>query len=1103
MTQSTHFSLEHLKQTLQAQGVRIWVEGEQLRFSAPPGAMNQALKSALTHHKARLVQELSQLSDQVKTVPLQAQPSARYAPFAMTDLQQAYWVGEHAGYAQSAVPCFVHHYHFSQLHAEDLQLALDKLLLRHEVLRTRMLGNGQQRISPPGELTCELEQLDFRGRTPYKVDGELQQICDQYPDRLPPLEAGPPLSATLVKRDSGASLILAIRLNVIDGPSLSMIFQDLLRFLFDKTAVAKSTELSYRDYVLALTKLDRTASQRYWAETLPKLASAPQLPVTGKSPLWSRFHRLSGQLDLQRWQGLKKIAAEMGVTANAMMLSLYASSLRPWARSSHFTLNVLANYRPFDHPQLAGLAGNCSNTTLLDCAPQACFQAQTRAIQDQLAERLQHASVSGVSLLRELQQIQGKSGRPAIPFVFTSGINSNAATRPIPHADKFRVQDSHLRTPQVWLDHQVIENQQGLIYYWDYVEDIFEPGVPEAIFEYFELALDNLLADPESWLRSDLVQPATLPPLAPSLIKNTSHNLLQPLLDVAPRQAARPALICQENRYSYGELINAAKKLAGALQHQGVTQGQLVAVQLDKSHQQVLCVLAISLAGAAWLPLDNQLPKARRENILQHSASDWLIQEGHSPSETPCLNIDTLCGQTARYQAVTVSPQDRAYVIYTSGSTGQAKGVVIQHQAVLNTLADINHRFSVSPSDRVLALSAFSFDLGVYDIWGTLLAGACIIMPDSSRHPEPIDILNLCQRHKVSIWNSVPALLDMTLTAARHHPHAALKTLRVIMLSGDWIPLSLAKQILDHYPQTDLYSLGGATEASIWSNYYPITQLDPLWRSIPYGFALGDQQLYVLDENRRLCPCWVEGEIYIAGVGLAAQYLNDPVKTTDSFIQHSQGVRLYATGDLGRYREDDAIEFLGRKDFQLKINGFRIEAGDIEHHLEQHPQVQQVQVLAVTIENNKKHLVACYLAEQAVEDQLSPWLKERVPAYMLPDHYLYFDRFPLSDNGKRDRNRLEQEVLARLSQYQSSANTPTALTHDLQPLAKLWQDITQQPACHPEDNFFQLGGNSLLAVQLVNSVMDEFGVSLKLSELFQDPSLAGIWARICELQVKV
>ena len=1095
MTGAEPMTLGELKRRMQESRIRLWVAEGELRYAAPQGSMTATLRSALGHHKAALVGELTRA-----TPLLAAQPDSRHEPYPMTDLQRAYWVGEHGGYAQSAIPCFFHHCRFEVIAPETVQAALLRLQNRHEVLTARFLPTGEQVIPPPGENPCLLSVVDLRALDPDEGAARLDALCAAYPETLPPLEKGPPLAATLVRLDGSDRLLIAFRLIAIDGPSLAMIFRDLLRYLFDDlTGDEPPPCLSHRDYVLALQAAASAESIAYWDKTLPTLPGPPDLPATGNTPLWSDFRRLAGKLEAERWQRLKNRAAEHGVTANAAMLALYAAVLRPFATNPDFTLNVLANYRPFQHPELSLMTGNCSNTTLIDCAGAGTFSDQAQRLQALMAERLAHASVSGVSLIRRLQ-LSANAETPAVPFVFTSGISSGRPLLPAEHTSRFELVGSHLRTPQVSMDHQAIENHEGLIYYWDYVADVFADGIPEKIFARYEAALAALVDDPAAWRRDDPAETGAraLQALATEHPEDRAGTLPDLFLATAETNPAAMAIIGAGGAtLTYAGLLEKAVQVAATLLARGAQAGDIVGIGLPKGIAQIVAVVGASLSGLVWLPLDSRLPIERRNTILSHSGCRWLIAD--DPRGLPADVHAVTAGDIAAHEGKTFvpprrEPSDRAYVIYTSGSTGAPKGVVISHAAARNTILDINRRFAITAGDRMLALSALSFDLSVYDIWGTLAASGAIVVPADSEFPDPHAILALCAQAGVTVWNSVPALIDMALSAARWQPAPELSSLKTIMLSGDWIALPLARRLRADYPDARLWSLGGATEAAIWSNFYPIETVESHWTSVPYGFALAGQQLHVLDARGRPCPAGVTGEIHIEGFGLADGYLNDETKSAASFFPHASGRRLYRTGDLGRVMPCGAIEFLGRKDFQMKIRGHRIEAGDVEAHLTRHPDVDQALVLAVPGSDGAPMLVACHTGAADPSVPLAAWLAERLPRYMVPDRFVHLDTLPLSTNGKRDRKAAAALVAASLA-AEMIAETP-ALGETLGPLAALWAEVTGRMPLSPDENFFRSGGNSLLAVHLARAMSAQFGVEIGLAEIFREPTLGGLQAMI-------
>ncbi len=442
--------------------------------------------------------------------------------------------------------------------------------------------------------------------------------------------------------------------------------------------------------------------------------------------------------------------------------------------------------------------------------------------------------------------------------------------------------------------------------------------------------------------------------------------------DRSVRRAGREApqseaIVADGLSLTYGELAHRAGELAQRLRALGVAPDALVGVVMDKGWEQVAAVLAVHQAGAAYCPIDASWPKERRFQLFTHGGihaaltQPWLDGTLDWPPGVERIVVGREPGARNGVPFVpeTPSSEDLAYVIYTSGSTGQPKGVMIDHRGALNTVLDINRRFGVGRGDRILAISSLSFDLSVYDVFGTLAAGASIVVPGLDNLREPASLSAILARERVTVWNSVPALMDMMVTYLEGNGGTLPSSLRLVLLSGDWIPVTLPDRIRRLAPGAQVISLGGATEASIWSICHPIGLVDPAWRSIPYGRPLANQSFAVLNGHLEPCPVWVPGQLYIGGAGVAKGYWRDEERTRASFIVHpASGERLYRTGDLGRYLPDGTIEFLGREDFQVKVHGYRIELGEIEATLRRHPAVGEAVVVAHKDGPGDRRLVA-------------------------------------------------------------------------------------------------------------------------------------------------
>ncbi|MET9110656.1 amino acid adenylation domain-containing protein, partial [Streptomyces zhihengii] len=551
---------------------------------------------------------------------------------------------------------------------------------------------------------------------------------------------------------------------------------------------------------------------------------------------------------------------------------------------------------------------------------------------------------------------------------------------------------------------------------------------------------------------------------------------------------------------TYGELDRRADAVAAELAARGAGPGRLVGVFIDKGWEQVVAVLGVLKSGAAYVPLDTEAPPARIRMILEQAGIQWVLnRSGTTPDPawaagTDCLRVggDVKPAGSARPPVDRPSSDDLAYVIFTSGSTGAPKGVMVEHGAAANTVHDINQRFDVSAGDRALALSALHFDLSVFDVFGILGAGGAVVMPEPGARREPGRWLELAEEHRVTVWNSVPALMDLfaeyLLSEGR-----VLPAVRLVMLSGDWIPLTLPDRLRAALPDAELWSLGGATEAAIWSILYRVDEVDPRWVSVPYGRPLRNQRFHVLDSALRPRPVWVPGALHIAGRGLARGYLGDDERTRAAFLHHPvTGERLYRTGDVGRYRPDGTIELLGREDQQVKIGGHRVELGEVEAALERLPGVSRAVAAVTAGPGEARRLAACAVFDGTSGVRPDPsvlirHLREVLPAYMVPRSLTFIDRVPLTANGKVDRAALP------VADGEGARSRPAAARNETErELVAIWSSLFAPQPVGVSTDFFELGGDSLLAVRLMARIRARFGVSLPVSLLFDTPTVAGL-----------
>lgn len=580
-------------------------------------------------------------------------------------------------------------------------------------------------------------------------------------------------------------------------------------------------------------------------------------------------------------------------------------------------------------------------------------------------------------------------------------------------------------------------------------------------------------------------------------MKSTATLLHTPFLEQARKNGAAIALTSGDKKITYKELDSMSEVLAEELRRKGVVPNSLVAVIMTKGWEQVVSVLGILKAGAAYLPVDAELPRERIDYLLEvGDVSVILTQEEYADEGRDTIVIDEefLAGDTAEKQieALPLVGDDLAYVIFTSGSTGKPKGVMISHSGALNTVLTINSLYNVKECDRVIALSSLDFDLSVYDIFGTLAAGGTLVIPDKNVLKDPALLYNLIKQENITIWNSVPAYMKMFITYVKESQQSLHDSLRLVLLSGDWISIPMLREIRAINKDIELISLGGATEASIWSIYYPINEIDPQWRSIPYGKALDNQTVYVLDSNLNKATILNQGEICIGGVGLAKGYWKDLEKTRSHFFVHPEtGERLYRTGDIGQYLPDGNIEIIGRLDFQVKIQGFRIELGEIEINLQSHDDVQDAIVMPHGERDGEKKLVAYVIPRPGTPhsvSELKEYLASRLPHYMVPGMFFFMDAFPLTANGKINRGGLPKP--SPIVESETSYTNPS--TEAQKKLLEIWKSKLNIEKVGITNNFFEMGGDSLMLLEIHREIKKQFNREFPVLALFRFPTIESL-----------
>lgn len=1046
------------------------------------------------------------------------------APFPLTGVQQAYMIGRSDAFSLGNTAAHGYHeFNVAELNFDNLTKAWRRIIDRHGIMRAVFDLGGTQRIL--NEVPdYEIIYVDARNFSEQSRESLLQGIRDELSHKVYDVTQYPLFELRVTRiADAHYRLHYSMDLLLIDGSSARILRKEMAQLYFEPDMPLEPIDVTFRDYVLAEQAVQKSHAYQkardYWVNRIETLPMAPALPLAKDPSLVKepKFLRRKEIIDASRWLPFKDSINELGITPTVFLLTLYSQVLSRWSKSSSLTLNLtLFNRLPL-HEQIEQLAGDFTSLVLLEIHAKSSESINDNAkrIQSQLWDDLEHRHFGGIEVMRELNRQMGSGQAASMPVIFTSALGLGSGDQNDKTKGNAFVQPKHLQdmnfgitqTSQIWLDHVAKEINGDLHLHWDSIEELFPVGLLNEMFAtYIDLVTGivsgQMTVDDKFSPKLIDSQQSVRDEVNATVVERDAETLHGMFIKAAARYPDNVAVINNEQKFSYKQIDTMAGDLSAQLTRLGARSNKPIAIVMEKGWEQVVAALGIMYSGAAYMPIDGSLPADRIQQLLEIGECEIIVTQPMFKAEVEwpenisvvSLTDRALVGGAQRFVAP-YNPLDIAYVIFTSGSTGQPKGVVIDHRGAANTCIDINSKFDVCSHDKILALSALNFDLSVYDLFGFLAVGGAIVIPTAGRDKETKHWSELVARHGVTVWNTVPALAQLYFEQLEIEKNCS-ESLRLFLLSGDWLPLSLPDNLRTVCPNSTVVSLGGATEASIWSIYYRISSVDPEWKSIPYGKPLENQTFHVLRADLSASPQWVIGDLYIGGIGLAKGYWKDLAKTNASFITHPEtGERLYKTGDLGRYLPDGNIEFMGREDSQVKVHGHRIELGEIEAVLAKHELVHDAVVLALGENRHNKRLVAYIQPKTSehindntvLEQQLRTLVSAKLPSYMIPVMWIVVERMPLTPNGKVNRKGLPKPRDSEFQQNSYVAPRNNIETH----LCEIWQAVLGVDRVGINDNFFSLGGHSLLAVRLGTQVKERLNRTLPLRQLLESPTIAG------------
>ncbi len=1116
MTPTSPTPLEFLAD-LRRQGVRVWAEADKLNYTALPGALTPELRAELSRRKPELLTVLRPAS--VNSVPIT--PAPRDQPLPLSYQQERLWFLDQLAPGNPAfnVPNPIRL--DGPLDIGALERSLSVLVERHESLRvTFELRDGRpvQVVHPAAPVRLPVDDLSALPAPDRLAQARAQ--TEALAHIRFDLAAAPGWTARLLRLGPAEHiLLLTVHHILTDAWSANVLFAELAAlyeaYASGQTLALPPLPIQYADYAAwqrqTFTAEGLNEGLTYWRQ---RLADAP--PASGLRPDFPRP-------PVQTWVG-RTLTADLAPTlvnalqalsqpenATLFMTLLAALKVVLYAHTGQADLVVGAPAAARARPQVEKIVGMFVNNLALrtDLSGDPTFRALLKRVRATALAAYAQQHVPFEKLLEDLRP-ERMAGRTPIFQVFFNMLTQERPVLMLPGLVSTRPTAAAAAPALFDLSFMLRRQADTWTVAMTYNTDLFEHERLAGLFAQYLALLPRLVAAPDQplsafslltaaqrqWVLHDLN--ATAAPLPPA---PTVTALIEAQARLRP---AHTAVMAGAQTLSYGELDRQSNQLAHYLRGLGAGRDRVVALCLDRTPEMIVALLAIHKAGGAYLPLDPDYPAERLAFLLADSDAPLLVTTAaradlfaQAPARLVVLDRAEVATMPLTPPAIEVTGDDLAYFIYTSGTTGRPKGVLVEHRSLLNHTAMAGRVYGLGPADRVLQFAALSWDTSVEEIFPALAFGATLVL----RTPDMLDTLQSfvegCHAAGVTVLH-LPAAFWHALAAPS--PQHALQlrlaeTVRLVNTGGERVQRQRVAQWQAALgTRVRLFDSYGASEATAVTTLAELTHLDASTAEVPIGRPVDNVQVYVLNEQRQPALPGTPGELYIGGLGVARGYHNRPELTAARFIPHpfdpTPGARLYRTGDLAVLRADGQLEYRGRGDRQVKVRGYRIEPGEIEAVLREHPAVRDA-VLVETAAGAGDNALVAYLAPRAKGGERDPaemraWLQARLPAFMLPAAFVNVPALPLSPNGKLDLAALPPAPLAGAD----AAALGRPRDELEQQLAALWQDVLGKPSVGIHDDFFALGGHSLLAIRLFSRIESVFGRRLPLALLFDSPTVA-------------
>ncbi len=1100
---------------LSSLGVKLWAEGDTLRYQVPKGTLTPDLLFQLRDRKTEILILLQTSTSQINDpIP----PIFRTQNSPLSFAQQRLWFLEQLAGENATYNIFLALKIEGTLNQNALTQALQTIVNRHKTLRTSFTaidGYPVQIVAP--HLEIPLTVIDLGKLSQKQQENQVKHLAQEEANQPFDLAIAPLFRAKLLRRkDTSHILLLTLHHIITDGWSMgilkhefSTLYQDALEGKFPSLAPLPIQYIDFSHWQRNWLQGKVLEQQiNYWKNQLADIPPLLELPTDKPRPAIQTFTGKSQEIQLsaELSQQLKNFSQQSGVTLFMTLLTAFGVLLFRYSHQEDIVIgSPIANR---NRSEIEPLIGFFANTLALkiDLQNNPSFRELLTRVKEMCLNAYSHQDLPFEKLVEELQPPRSLSYHPLFQIVF---ILQNTPSSTVNLTDltitPFKVEK---QTSKFDLTLSVHETTSELAGTWEYNTDLFEDATISRMIGHFQTLLAGIIANPDLAVTKLPLLTATERHQLLVEWNNTQTDYLrhQCIHQLFEEQVERTpdaiAVVFEQQKLTYQALNEKANQLAHYLHELGVKPETLVGICVERSLEMVIGLLGILKAGGAYVSLDPTYPQERLDYLVEDSqillilTQDSLNRNFKTSTRLIYLDKDreTIAQENLHNLESGVTANNLAYITYTSGSTGQPKGVCAIHQGVVRLVRETDYA-NLTSEEVFLQLAPISFDASTFEIWGSLLNGAqLVIFPPHI--PSLEELGQAIRRYQITTLWLTAGLFHLMVDERLED----LKPLRQLLAGGDILSVPHVQKVLANLKNCQLINGYGPTENTTFTCCYRITETTQLSKSVPIGRPIANTQVYILDSQLQPVPIGVSGELYIGGDGLARGYLNRPELTEEKFIPNPfekakgnrQKAKLYKTGDLARYLPDGNIEFLGRIDNQVKIRGFRIELGEIEAVLSQHLAIRET---VVTVREDvpgdtRPRLVAYVVTNSDVapsNEELRSFLKQKLPDYMMPSAFVMLDALPLTPNGKIDRRVLPAPDSTQLE----SANIFVAPRDRWEShLTQIWERVLSIEPIGIHDNFFALGGHSLLAVRLFAQMEQVFPCKIPLQALFELSTVA-------------